>query len=219
MITMRELVQGEAWQYLTDGLAKSTYGPEREPLPGYFRGAGLGALGLHDGDIVTDEHLQRMLGDLSDPVTGEPVGPVPKRAGQGKRVAGFDLTFSVPKPVSVAWAMADQGTQALIHEAHEQAIRDTLAYAEAQYIGSRSGEDGIVFEEIQGVIAASFTHYDSRSHDPYLHDHVVVWDRARSVSDGQWRALDGAGLYEAIQALNALHTNIVATCLGAGVSR
>ena len=37
-------------------------------------------------------------------------------------VAGFDLTFSVPKSVSVLWALADADTQAVIHQAHRDAI-------------------------------------------------------------------------------------------------
>ncbi len=36
----------------------------------------------------------------------------------------------------------------------------------------------------------TFTHWDSRSGDPQLHDHVVVLNRAKSVSDGKWRTLD-----------------------------
>lgn len=33
-------------------------------------------------------------------------------------VAGFDLTFSVPKSVSVAWALADPATQEAAYRAH-----------------------------------------------------------------------------------------------------
>jgi conjugative relaxase-like TrwC/TraI family protein len=224
MITPRRLVQGKAWEYLTDGVAKAASDPDQESAltryyastgcpPGRFRGAGLAALGLADGDVVTEEHLQRMLGDLADPVTGEPVGSAPKRAEQGKPVAGFDLTFSPWKSISVAWAMADQGTQALIYECHERAIRDTLAYAEEHYFRSRRGKNGVAFEEIEGVIATAFTHYDSRSHDPDLHDHVVLWNRVRGASDGKWRTLDSRGLHNSIQALSTLHSNILATYL------
>src|SRR5690625_6896554 len=45
-------------------------------------------------------------------------------------VAGFDLTFSVPKSVSTLWAVADGGTQALIAQAHHAAIRDMIALLE-----------------------------------------------------------------------------------------
>jgi hypothetical protein len=39
-------------------------------------------------------------------------------------VAGFDLTFSVPKSVSVLWGLADPGTQAWIVEAHHAAVAE-----------------------------------------------------------------------------------------------
>ena len=39
---------------------------------------------------------------------------------------------------------------------------------------SRSGAGGVVQEDIRGVVAAAFDHWDSRSGDPQLHTHVVV---------------------------------------------
>ena len=36
-------------------------------------------------------------------------------------VAGFDLTFS-PSKLSTAWALADQGTKAVVYECHRRAI-------------------------------------------------------------------------------------------------
>lgn len=41
----------------------------------------------------------------------------------GAPVAGFDLTFSVPKSVSTLWVVADGGSQALIAQAHHAATR------------------------------------------------------------------------------------------------
>ncbi|MCL6091569.1 MAG: relaxase domain-containing protein, partial [Actinobacteria bacterium] len=142
--------------------------------PGRFRGTGLAALGLADGDVVNDQHLQRMLGDMAGPVTGMPVGAVASTAPPGKTVAGFDLTFSVPKSVSTAWAMADRGTQALIYECHERAMRDTLAYAEEHYLRSRSGKGGVAYEEVEGVIAAVSSHPDLSSSSAVI---VITLDR------------------------------------------
>lgn len=55
-----------------------------------------------------------------DPVTGQSLGRAPAAyaaGGDGKRrhaVAGFDLTFTVPKSVSVLWALADPATRKTI---------------------------------------------------------------------------------------------------------
>ncbi|MHB1534142.1 MAG: relaxase domain-containing protein [Acidimicrobiales bacterium] len=71
---------------------------------------------------------------------------------QAATVAGFDLTFSPSKSVSVAWALADQGTKAVIYECHRRAIDYTLAYAERNVFHSRSGKDGVVQEDVTGVV-------------------------------------------------------------------
>jgi conjugative relaxase-like TrwC/TraI family protein len=123
-------------------------------------------------------------------------------------VSGFDLTFSVPKSVSAAWAVADAGTQAVIYEAHQEAIRRALAYAERHVFFSRSGTNGVVQEQIRGVVAAAFDHWDSRAGDPHLHTHVVVLNRAQSL-DGTWRTLDSRGLFKQVVTLSELHEGIL----------
>ena len=136
-----------------------------------------------------------------------------RQAKQRVPVAGFDLTFSPSKSVSVAWALADEGTKAVIYECHRRSIDYVLAYAEGNVFHSRSGKAGVVQEDVRGVVAASFTHWDSRTGDPQLHDHVVVWNRARSVSDGQWRTLDSRGLYKSTVMLSELHQGVLADLL------
>jgi conjugative relaxase-like TrwC/TraI family protein len=120
-------------------------------------------------------------------------------------VAGFDLTFSPSKSVSTAWALADAETKARIYDCHRRAIEVVLTYAEREVFCSRSGTGGVLQEDIEGVVAAAFTHWDSRSWDPQLHDHVVVSNRARSVSDGTWRTLDGRALFKNVVTLSELH--------------
>jgi conjugative relaxase-like TrwC/TraI family protein len=81
-------------------------------------------------------------------------------------VAGFDLTFSPSKSVSSAWALADLETKAVIYDCHRRAIEVVLTYAEREVFASRSGTGGVVQEDVEGVVAAAFTHWDSRSGDP-----------------------------------------------------
>ncbi|MHB1734673.1 MAG: MobF family relaxase [Ferrimicrobium acidiphilum] len=131
----------------------------------------------------------------------------------GKPVAGFDLTFSPSKSVSVAWALADAETRAIIYECHQRAIDYVLGYAEREVIHSRSGKNGVLQEDVTGISAASFTHYDSRAGDPQLHDHVIVWNRAKSISDGKWRTLDGSGLYKSIVTLGVMHEGVLSDLL------
>ena len=128
-------------------------------------------------------------------------------------VAGFDLTFSPSKSISVAWALADADTKAAISACHRRAIEVVLTYAEREVFHSRSGRNGVVQEEVEGVVATAFTHFDSRAGDPQLHDHVVVANRARSVSDGVWRTLDSRALFKSVVMLGELHQGILADLL------
>jgi conjugative relaxase-like TrwC/TraI family protein len=150
---------------------------------------------------------------MADPLTGDPVGNVPRAGSKVTAVAGFDLTFSPAKSVSTAWGLADEATRVVIYGCHRRAIDFVLAYAEREVFHSRSGTNGILQEDIDGAIAASFTHWDNRCGDPQLHDHVVVWNRARSRSDGQWRTLDSRGLYKAVVALSEMHQGVLADYL------
>ncbi len=128
-------------------------------------------------------------------------------------VAGFDLTFSPSKSVSVAWALADRETKDRIYACHRRAIEVVLTYAEREVFHSRSGTNGVVQEDVEGVVAAAFTHWDSRAGDPQLHDHVVLANRARSVSDGTWRTLDSRGLFKSVVALSELHQGVLSDLL------
>jgi len=106
------------------------------------------------GSTVTEEYLFRMLGMLQDPITGEQLGRSPRRGGTAYidsrgvtrkaplPVAGFDLTFSAPKSVSVVWAVAGEATQGLIYAAHQRALEHVIAYAEERVFSSRSGRGG-----------------------------------------------------------------------------
>ena len=125
------------------------------------------------------------------------------RVGAKHAVAGYDLTFSVPKSVSVLWALTDANTQARIVEAHHAAVRETFGLIEREVAATRRGTNGIEQTGIDGVIVAAFDHWDSRSNDPQLHTHAVVSNKARTADDSVWRTLDAKPLFEATVALSA----------------
>ena len=226
-MTIRRLSVGSGYKYLLKSIAvgdgpedshKSDlvrYYSETGTPPGVFLGSGLAGLdggrGVTVGQSVTAENLQRMLQDCADPITGEVLG----RAPSTKAVGGFDLTFSPSKSVSVAWALADKATREVIYRCHQEAIADVLAYAERQVFHSRSGKQGCVEEDIVGVVAASFTHFDSRDGDPQLHDHVVVLNRVQSKNDGAWRTLDSRGLFASAVMLSEMHQGVLSDLLTA----
>jgi conjugative relaxase-like TrwC/TraI family protein len=226
-MTIRRLSIGAGYKYLLKSIAvgdgpeatdKSDlvrYYSESGTPPGVFLGAGLigldGGRGVAVGQSVTAGNLQRMLQDCADPITGEALGRVPSK----KAVGGFDLTFSPSKSVSVAWALADRPTRDVIYRCHQAAIAEVLRYAEREVFRTRSGKQGCVEEDIMGVVAASFTHFDSRDGDPQLHDHVVVLNRVQATSDGVWRTLDSRELFASTVMLSEMHQGVLSDLLTA----
>src|SRR3954454_7569913 len=111
-------------------------------------------------------------------------------------VAGYDLTFSPVKSVSALWALAPRAVAEQVEAAHAAAVADALAWLEENACFTRLGTDGVRQVETTGLIAAVFTHRDSRAGDPDLHSHVAVSNKVQT-RDGQWRALDGRVLHKA----------------------
>jgi conjugative relaxase-like TrwC/TraI family protein len=168
---------GSGFRYLMDSVAAgdgaatrgtplTRYYSESGTPPGVFVGAGLNRLALEPGATVSEQHLWRMLGVMADPVTGQPLGSVPRAGTKSQAVAGFDLTFSPPKSFSTMWALADEPTREVLYRCHRRAIDVVIGYLETEVLHSRSGRNGIVQEDIEGAVAVSFTHWDNRSGDP-----------------------------------------------------
>lgn len=128
-------------------------------------------------------------------------------------VAGFDLTFSAPKSLSVAWGIADQEQAARLEAAHEAAIEQTIAWLEDEVIRARTGAQGIAFHTTNGLLATRFRHWESREGDPQLHDHVVVANRVQ-ITDEQgrvrWLTIDSRSLYKATVTASSVYNQKLA---------
>ncbi len=115
---------------------------------------------------------------------------------QTQTVAGFDLTFSPVKSVSTLWAVADPAVAAVIEQAHQAAVKDALTFVEEHALFTRTGPQGIRQVNVRGLVAAAFTHRDSRAGDPDLHTHVAVANKVQTL-DGRWLSIDGRVLFKA----------------------
>ncbi|MDP9092590.1 MAG: relaxase domain-containing protein, partial [Actinomycetota bacterium] len=109
-------------------------------------------------------------------------------------VAGYDLTFSPVKSVSALWAIAPRELAATIAACHDETVRDTIGWLEKHAAYTRRGTDGVAQVDTTGLIAAAFTHRDSRAGDPDLHTHVAISNKV-CTADGRWLSLDGRALY------------------------
>lgn len=115
---------------------------------------------------------------------------------QTTAIAGFDLTFSPVKSVSTLWALADPRTAATIERCHQAAIADALRFVESHALFTRTGAKGVRQVNVRGLVAAAFTHRDSRAGDPDLHTHVAVANKVQTI-DGRWLSIDGRVLFKA----------------------
>ncbi|SNS69741.1 DNA primase, catalytic core [Geodermatophilus pulveris] len=133
-----------------------------------------------------------------------------------RAVAGYDLTFSPVKSVSALWALAPRKIAEQIEAAHHAAVADTLDWLERHVVFTRLGAGGVRQVETTGLVAAVFTHRDSRAGDPDLHTHVAVSNKVQT-HDGRWRALDGRVLYKANVAASERYNTRLEAHLVAGL--
>ncbi|MFL6047175.1 MAG: MobF family relaxase [Propionibacteriaceae bacterium] len=145
-----------------------------------------------------------------DPVDAREVaGQIAKDSRpRSQTVAGYDLTFSPVKSVSTLWAVADPRTGAAIERAHQAAVADALRFIEEQALFTRTGPHGIRQVNVQGLVAAAFTHRDSRAGDPDLHTHVAVANKVQTL-DGRWLSIDGRVLFKAKVAASETYNTAV----------
>lgn len=142
----------------------------KEGEAGYWMGQGAGQLGL-DGR-VNGEAFKALCQGFDQ--HGE---ALTKNAGDPERRAGWDLTFSAPKSVSVAWSVADPQTRAAIEKAHAQAVAHAFELIQEKAGFARTGAQGQTHME-GGLVAAAFQHGTSREQDAQLHTHVFVMNAA-----------------------------------------
>jgi conjugative relaxase-like TrwC/TraI family protein len=186
MLSIGKLAAGQEAYYL-DAIARGAedYYREKGEVPGRWAGGGAEQLGL-DG-AVGDAALTELLSGF-DPVTDMEL------ARLGRRVTGFDLTFSAPKSVSLLWGLGERYVSDSVVAGHETAVDAALGYLERHAVFVRRGHAGAEVQPGGGLVAAAFRHRTSRAGDPQLHTHVVVANAAQG-GDGRWSALDARHLY------------------------
>ena len=132
--------------------------------------------------------------------------PITKIEG-GHRV-GFDITFSAPKPYSMAFAIAEGDERDKILDAHRQATSVAMRYLE-EMVETRRGKGGKDVIEIEGLIYMQADHLSSRNLDMQLHTHSLAFGVAKGV-DGKWGTYDALELYRHRVASDVIYKNELA---------
>lgn len=225
-MSMHKLTVGDGYTYLTRHVAAGDAGlSPGESLTAYYEqtgnpvgrwaGRGLDALGLRGlpaGTAVTELAMAHVFREGCDPISRLPLGRPYRQMSPGAgrhAVAGYDLTFTAPKSVSVAWGLADPATRARLYDAHRAALASALQFVEQSVIRTRVGAAGCRQVRARGMIAAEFDHWDSRAGDPNLHTHVVITNKVAGL-DGVWRSLDGRTMHAAAVTVSELYDALLA---------
>ncbi|HUR18915.1 MAG TPA: MobF family relaxase [Acidimicrobiales bacterium] len=157
-------------EYLINGVADGVedYYMGIGEAPGVWRGSWAAELGL-EGVVSADD--LRALVDGHDPTTGEDW-----LAGhRDRKVRAIDVTMSVPKSVSVLWALGTEATAAEVSLALVEATDVALGFMEDHAAFAREQVDGCRRRvDTSGFAIATFAHRVSRDGDPHLHNHCFI---------------------------------------------
>jgi conjugative relaxase-like TrwC/TraI family protein len=129
--------------------------------------------------------------------------PLVQNAGHPDRDAGWDLTFSVPKAVSVLWAMSPPAVRAEIEASQRHAVKIALGQAEEIFGFTRRGQGGKRHEHA-ALLFANFEEYTSRAQDMQIHTHCVLINTSVR-QDGTTGALHSINFFRAKLLLGAVH--------------
>ncbi|WP_316202893.1 MULTISPECIES: MobF family relaxase [unclassified Bradyrhizobium] len=180
------------------------YSRDGEP-PGRWAGKGAERLSL-DGPVTQTEFDAALRG--IDPKTGERLA---QPGGRGREhAAGWDITFSAPKSVSVLWALSEAPERQVIAQAHRSAAMAASAQLEATAGWARRGRAGAARERTAGLLMAQFDHHTSRESDPQLHTHTFIFNLAPR-RDGSWGAIVSRELYKAQKQAGAIYRRTLAS--------
>ena len=134
-----------------------------------------------------------------------------------RSVTAFDLTFSAPKSASLLYALGDPAVSAAVEAAFAVAVEQAIASLSPRIAYIRTGHAGAAVVDTEGVFGVSYRHRTSRALDPQLHDHVLIANAVRTVSDGEWRTLDARGMYGNAKAAGVEFQSFFRSALGSSL--
>ncbi|HZZ78868.1 MAG TPA: MobF family relaxase [Gemmataceae bacterium] len=176
-VTQQDSASGAKRYYAT-----ADYYSEGQEIVGSWGGKAADMLDLKG--VVDKDSFERLCDNLH-PTTAQQL-TVRTRTD---RTVGYDFTFSVPKSVSLLYALSgDQEALAAFREAVDETMREIETEAK-----TRVRKDGQDTDRVTGNLAwAEFIHTTSRPvdglPDPQLHAHVFVFNTTWDQQEKRWKA-------------------------------
>jgi conjugative relaxase-like TrwC/TraI family protein len=167
---------------------QSDYYLEGEQHGAHWHGKGAGLLGL--SGAIEQAHFE-LLCENRHPLLLDKYGHPAQLTAKhiANRRVGYDMTFSLPKSVSLAYAL---GGDERVVQAFRESVAETMAEMERE-MATRVRKAGKDEDRRTGnMIWADFLHTTSRpingQPDPQLHIHAVVFNATFDHEEGQWKA-------------------------------
>jgi len=189
MLRIHHSVSVEAAKnYFNGSLTRGDYYFEGQEIAGQWKGRGAQQLGL-SGEVKKDDFFKLL-------ENTKPDGSRLTLSTKSNRRPGYDMTFDVPKSVSVLHAHSGDDR---IRQAMHTAVMDTMQEMERE-MHTRVRKNGADHDRPTGnMIWADFTHFTTRpaegsKHlddglpDPQLHMHVYVMNATFDAQEKQWKA-------------------------------
>lgn len=147
-----------------------------------------GSLAAADGFVGTADREQLASAFGGDHPNGEAM------TVHATDIAGFDLTLSPSKSVSLVWALGTDEDARQVEGALYAAREEVERYLEANACFVRRGHAGARVEPGKGFMGAVFLHRTSRLGDPGIHLHWTVFNVTEG-PDGRRTALHARPIY------------------------
>lgn len=171
-----------AKSYYTEGLSREDYYIERQEIVGKWGGKAAAMLGL-SGEVGKDDF--HALCENRHPKTKAQLNP----RNYSYRRVGYDLSFHVPKSVSVLYALYNDHE---ILDAFRASVHETMQEIETE-MKTRVRRDYRDEDRITGsAVWAEFVHTTARPvdgiPDPHLHAHVFAFNTTYDAVEARFKA-------------------------------
>ncbi|HPI39358.1 MAG TPA: MobF family relaxase [Pseudobdellovibrionaceae bacterium] len=186
------------------GDSASEYHSEAGRVQGKWVGKIVNRMGLSGKSSVNKEQFENLLQN-KHPLNGTQI--TPRMKAKGERRLFFDATVSAPKSVSImALTMNDRR----LLEAHEKALNIAITEME-KYAQTRVRTHGRnELRRTHEVLGVQFTHTTSRSHDPQLHTHNVIFNVTFDQEENRYKAIECFSMYERSNYITEVYRNELA---------